>query len=130
MKTLGSLIEAISSAAASARGFAIAAAVKGPGAAERTVPRTATGKLDGCARVERADKIFIAAPAQMAGGHEAVEVIDHFGRRPVAFSRHNPGQLADAAAANRLYKLLGDGLSFASDHAIDSAFGVFQNVRQ
>ena len=64
-------------------------------------------------------KYLFAPPAQMAGGQEAIEIINHLRRRPVAFSSHYPGQLADVAAADRLNHLLGNRFAFASDHAVD-----------
>jgi len=46
----------------------IASAVKGPGAAEGAIPRTAARKLDGGAGIERAEKIFPAMAQQRRAG--------------------------------------------------------------
>src|SRR6266496_1513310 len=55
---------------------AIAAAVKGPGAAERAVPRTAARKLDRGAGIEHADEILAAMAQQIARRQQLVERMD------------------------------------------------------
>src|SRR5262249_39260238 len=50
----------------------VAAAVEGPRAAERAVPRTAARKLDRSGRIENPDEIFVAAGQKIAGGTQVV----------------------------------------------------------
>jgi hypothetical protein len=62
----------------------VAAAVKGPGAAERAVPRAAARELDRGARVESAEKIFPPMAQQVAGRPQLVERVDKAGGRALA----------------------------------------------
>src|SRR5215469_13050661 len=81
MKTPGSRIERRSFEGALRADQPIAAAVKGPGAAERAVPRAAAREFDRGARVERAKKIFPPVAQQVAGRHQIVERMDKARRR-------------------------------------------------
>ena len=65
----------------------VAAAVEGPGAAERAIPGAAPAELDRGARVEHADEVLAAMPQQVAGGDQVVEVLDEARGRPVAVRR-------------------------------------------
>src|ERR1700736_5930611 len=59
----------------------IASAVKGPGAAEGAIPRTAARKLDGGAGIQRPEKIFPTMAQQIARRHQIIQRVDKNGRR-------------------------------------------------
>ena len=79
----------------------IGAAVKRPGAAERTIPRTAARKLDRCARVEHAEKIFSPMPQQVARRQQRVERMNKAGRRAFALCRYRARNIGEVAAGSR-----------------------------
>ena len=56
-------------------GLAVAAAVERPGAAERAIPGAAARELGRGARVEHAEEVPVAAPAEIARRRKAVEVV-------------------------------------------------------
>src|SRR4029077_2602216 len=66
----------------------IASAVKGPGAAEGAIPRTAARKLDGGAGIERAEEIFAAMAQQIARRHQIIQRVDEGGRRGLSLGGH------------------------------------------
>ena len=99
----------------------VAAAVKGPGAAEGAVPRAASRELDRGARIERAEKIFAgggAAGRAPASGHRANGQTPGGGPSPAAVTA--PG----TAATSRPASIGGEEqrhrrLALALEHAID-----------
>ncbi len=107
----------------------IAAAVEGPGAAKRAVPRATPREFDRGARVEQANEIFAAVAHQIARGPDLFEALDKAGPRTLAIGGDGAGHLGDGAAIARDgFKQLDDGrLAFAFEHAIDGAFAVFHN---
>ena len=76
----------------------VAAAVKGPGAAEGAVPRAAARELDRGAGIERAEKIFAAMAQQVARRHQIVERMDKAGRRAFAGRGDRAGNRGDIAS--------------------------------
>src|ERR1051326_6307719 len=107
---------------------AIAAPVKGPGAAERAVPRTAAREFDRGARVENADKIFSPVPQQIARRQQLIERMHKAGRRTLAgrlnHARHGreigPG-------LDRRQERPHAGLALAAQHAVDRAFAMVED---
>src|SRR5262249_45612933 len=63
---------------------AVAAAIEGPGAAERAIPRAATREFDRSSRIEHADEILAAVAQQVARRHQGVEAFDEMRCRAVA----------------------------------------------
>src|SRR5262249_40581694 len=69
---------------------AIASAIKGPGAAERAIPRTATREFDRSGWIKNADKVFSRVPEEIPPWLLTVELLNYPRRRPLAVRRHPP----------------------------------------
>src|SRR5262245_9528781 len=70
----------------------IATSIKSPGAAEGTIPRAPTGKLDRGARIERADEILATPRQQIASGSNIVQILNQFRGRSFSGSGDDAGQ--------------------------------------
>src|SRR5262249_41238838 len=58
-------------------GHPITSSIKGPGAAERTIPWTSAREFDGCAGIKDADEIFVTMTNEVSCGRVCVKVFDH-----------------------------------------------------
>src|SRR5262249_51515326 len=107
----------------------IAAAIEGPGAAERAVPRATAREFDRGAGVERADEIFAAVAQEGAGRADLFEVPPEAGARALPLCRDGPRHLCKCATVARDgFEQLDDaGVAFAFEDTIDSALAVFYN---
>src|SRR6516162_6669978 len=100
----------------------IASAVKRPGAAEGTIPRTAARKLDRGAGIERAEKIFAAMAQQIARRCQIIERVDEAGRRSLSVRRHRSRHgYRVMAALDRGQEHRHACLAFSFQHAVDGA---------
>src|SRR5262249_49010155 len=77
------------------RGQPVAAAVKCPCTAERTIPGTAAREFDRGRRIENADEILVPMTKEVARGQELVEVVDEARRRPLAGRGHRARHFCD-----------------------------------
>src|SRR4030095_16930511 len=110
------------------RGLAIAAAVERPRAAERAVPRAAPRQLGRGARVEDADEVLPPPTREVAGGREAVEVVEQRRRGAGAVARDDAGQALEPTVAPRLEEARRDYLALTADDAVERARGVVQRL--
>ena len=107
---------------------AVAAAVEGPGGAERAVPRAAAGELDGCGRVHHPDEVLTAAPAQVPGRKMIVQAVQHPGRTAGTVRGDRSGDLGQGPVRSRREQGRGAGLALALEHDVDGAFGVREDL--
>ncbi len=107
----------------------VAAAIEGPGAAERAVPWAPAREFDRGAGVEHADEIFAAMAHEIARGPDLVEVIDETRPRTLAVGGDGAGHFRDCAAVarDRLQELDDTRLALALEHAVDGALAVLQD---
>ena len=128
MKTPGSAMAARSSITASGLPNPIAAAIEGPGTAERAVPRTAAREFDRGARIKLADEIFAAVAHQVARRPEMSRSATKPGGGPSPAVGDGAGDFGDGAT------VVGDGfekcddarLALALEHAIDRALAMLK----
>ncbi len=103
----------------------IAATVKGPGAAERTIPRAAAREFDRRARVEGADEIFAAVSQQIARRGQLIKRMNKDGRRPFALGGDNPRHRQQVAPArHRFEQQRHCRFALTLEHAIDRAIAM------
>ena len=120
MKTPGSRIDRRSSTNPVRADQPIAAAVKGPGAAEGAVPRAAPRELDRGARIERAEKILPAMAQQVARRHQIIERLDKARRRPLSRPGDRTGNRSDIPPPlDRAEKQRHSRLALALEDAVD-----------
>src|SRR5262249_8687186 len=107
----------------------IAAAIEGPGAAERAVPRATAREFDRGAGVEHADEIFAAVAQEVACGADLFEALDEATPGALPVRGDGTGHLRDCArVAGDGFEQLDDArLALALEDAIDRALAVFYN---
>ena len=103
----------------------IAAPVKGPGAAERAIPRAAAGEFDRGARIKDADKILAPMAQQVARRHDFVERMDEARRRPFAGGGDRAGDRGRVIPGfDRRQQQRHRRFAFPLEHAVDGARAV------
>src|SRR5262249_16063666 len=107
----------------------VAAAIEGPGAAERAVPRATARELDSRARVERADEIFAAVAQAVACRPDLFKMLDEARPRTLPVRSDGPRHFGDCATvAHDGFEQLDDArLALALEDTINRALAVFYN---
>jgi len=107
----------------------IAAAIEGPGAAERAVPRATAREFDRGAGVERADEIFAAVAQEVACRPDLFKMLDEARPRALPVGSDGARHFGNCAKVARDgFKQLDDArLALALEGTIDSALAVFYN---
>src|SRR5712691_11666598 len=106
----------------------VAATIKGPGAAEGTVPGTATRELNGCTGIYSPHKILVPLPYQITRREMLIQTVEQQGRGTYAFQSDYPRNRLNGPIRDGLEQLRCADLTLPTHDAVDGALGMLQQL--